>query len=216
MSLLLTRHDAHPFMGMDVPWLLEQRALTRETWFDLASLTKVVFTTTALLELVDAGRIALDVAAAWRDQLWAEAVAAVDGGEAWHLGDEQERERVVHADVFRVRHPWEAVISDWLRNAWPNVRADRRAKGECARLTSAEVLRGALRLEPRDMDQSRQNKAAEVLRLLGFEPRKARLSRTEAAWWEQTTGKAQALVWEWFPRTGAASDTDEPEGVPDE
>ena len=29
MSLLLTRTDAHPFMGMDVPWLLEQRALTR-------------------------------------------------------------------------------------------------------------------------------------------------------------------------------------------
>ena len=29
MSLLLTRQDAHPFMGMDVPWLLEQRALTR-------------------------------------------------------------------------------------------------------------------------------------------------------------------------------------------
>jgi len=29
MTLLLTRHDAHPFMGMDVPWLLEQRALTR-------------------------------------------------------------------------------------------------------------------------------------------------------------------------------------------
>ena len=29
MALLLTRHDAHPFMGTDVPWLLEQRALTR-------------------------------------------------------------------------------------------------------------------------------------------------------------------------------------------
>ena len=29
MSLLLTHHDAHPFMGMDVAWLLEQRALTR-------------------------------------------------------------------------------------------------------------------------------------------------------------------------------------------
>jgi acyl-CoA synthetase (AMP-forming)/AMP-acid ligase II len=29
MALLLTRHDAHPFMGMDVPWLLEQRAQTR-------------------------------------------------------------------------------------------------------------------------------------------------------------------------------------------
>jgi len=29
MSLLLTRTDAHPFMGMDLPWLLEQRAQTR-------------------------------------------------------------------------------------------------------------------------------------------------------------------------------------------
>jgi crotonobetaine/carnitine-CoA ligase len=29
MSLLLTRQEAHPFMGMDLPWLLEQRALTR-------------------------------------------------------------------------------------------------------------------------------------------------------------------------------------------
>ena len=35
-------------------------AMTRETWFDLASLTKVVFTTTAILRLVEAGRIGLD------------------------------------------------------------------------------------------------------------------------------------------------------------
>jgi CubicO group peptidase (beta-lactamase class C family) len=34
--------------------------LYRETWFDLASLTKVIFTTTAILKLVEAGRIALD------------------------------------------------------------------------------------------------------------------------------------------------------------
>jgi CubicO group peptidase (beta-lactamase class C family) len=32
----------------------------RETWFDLASLTKVVFTTTTILRLVESGRIALD------------------------------------------------------------------------------------------------------------------------------------------------------------
>ena len=29
MSLVLTPHDMHPFIGMDLPWLLEQRALTR-------------------------------------------------------------------------------------------------------------------------------------------------------------------------------------------
>ena len=34
--------------------------LDRGTWFDLASLTKVVFTTTAILRLVEQGRIALD------------------------------------------------------------------------------------------------------------------------------------------------------------
>jgi CubicO group peptidase (beta-lactamase class C family) len=34
--------------------------MRRETWFDLASLTKVIFTTTTLLRLVESGRIALD------------------------------------------------------------------------------------------------------------------------------------------------------------
>lgn len=35
-------------------------AMTRETWFDLASLTKVIFTTPAVLDQVAAGRIGLD------------------------------------------------------------------------------------------------------------------------------------------------------------
>jgi CubicO group peptidase (beta-lactamase class C family) len=38
----------------------ERRPLSRETWFDLASLTKVIFTTTAILRFVDEGRIGLD------------------------------------------------------------------------------------------------------------------------------------------------------------
>ena len=37
-----------------------REAMRRETWFDLASLTKVVFTTTMILRLVESGRIALD------------------------------------------------------------------------------------------------------------------------------------------------------------
>ncbi len=35
-------------------------AMTRATWFDLASLTKVIFTTTVILKLAESGRIALD------------------------------------------------------------------------------------------------------------------------------------------------------------
>ncbi|WP_243370923.1 serine hydrolase domain-containing protein [Microvirga solisilvae] len=38
----------------------DEENLSRETWFDLASLTKVIFTTTAILKLVEAGRIGLD------------------------------------------------------------------------------------------------------------------------------------------------------------
>ena len=38
----------------------EHAAMRRETWFDLASLTKVVFTTTTILRLVEARKIALD------------------------------------------------------------------------------------------------------------------------------------------------------------
>src|SRR5689334_22834371 len=37
-----------------------RETLSRDTWFDLASLTKVIFTTTRILRLVDEGRIALD------------------------------------------------------------------------------------------------------------------------------------------------------------
>ena len=36
------------------------KAVSRETWFDLASLTKVIFTTTRILRLVEAGTISLD------------------------------------------------------------------------------------------------------------------------------------------------------------
>lgn len=38
----------------------EPHDLSRETWFDLASLTKVIFTTTRILQFVEEGRIALD------------------------------------------------------------------------------------------------------------------------------------------------------------
>lgn len=38
----------------------DRRPMTRETWFDLASLTKVIFTTTRILKLAAAGAIDLD------------------------------------------------------------------------------------------------------------------------------------------------------------
>ena len=59
--LALAQDDARAFRHAG----LAQRepepvAMTADTWFDLASLTKVVFTTTAILHLVEEGRIGLD------------------------------------------------------------------------------------------------------------------------------------------------------------
>jgi CubicO group peptidase (beta-lactamase class C family) len=47
----------HEGMAQLVP---ERRPLARDTWFDLASLTKVMFTTTRILDLAARGRIDLD------------------------------------------------------------------------------------------------------------------------------------------------------------
>lgn len=52
-----TRQTIAAGMAALVP---DRVAMTENTWFDLASLTKVVFTTTAILKLVEAGRISLD------------------------------------------------------------------------------------------------------------------------------------------------------------
>jgi CubicO group peptidase (beta-lactamase class C family) len=58
------RHDGQPQILAEgraqvVP---EERPMTVETWFDLASLTKVLFTTPRILALAEAGRIDLDSA----------------------------------------------------------------------------------------------------------------------------------------------------------
>jgi CubicO group peptidase (beta-lactamase class C family) len=52
-----TRWVRHAGRAQIVP---TERALTEDTWFDLASLTKVLFTTPAILALADAGTIDLD------------------------------------------------------------------------------------------------------------------------------------------------------------
>ena len=52
-----TRQTIAAGMAALVP---DRVAMTKDTWFALASLTKVVFTTTAILKLVEAGRIGLD------------------------------------------------------------------------------------------------------------------------------------------------------------
>ncbi len=62
---VVDRHGARQVrVGGYATWQPHREPLTRETWFDLASLTKVMVTTPAVLDLVDKGAVDLDTAIA--------------------------------------------------------------------------------------------------------------------------------------------------------
>lgn len=53
-------------------------------------------------------RIDLDLLAADRDQLWAEAVRMYDAGDQWWLTDEEDALRTADNDAYQIEAPWEA------------------------------------------------------------------------------------------------------------
>lgn len=59
-------------------------------------------------------RIDLILLRAWRDKLWAEAVAAFRGGEAWHLTVVEEEQLRAAQREYEEAHPWEALVFNWL------------------------------------------------------------------------------------------------------
>jgi putative DNA primase/helicase len=60
------------------------------------------------------GAIDLVKLRAWRDQLWAEAVAAFKAGEQWHLTAEEEQLREEQAPTHSEEDVWTAPIAEWL------------------------------------------------------------------------------------------------------
>jgi putative DNA primase/helicase len=55
-------------------------------------------------------RLNLELARQWRDQLWAEAVAAYRAGEPWWLDDEQEAQLASRNRRFETKHPWHDMV----------------------------------------------------------------------------------------------------------
>jgi predicted P-loop ATPase len=62
------------------------------------------------------GTIDLDALKRDRDQLWAEAVHRYDAGEPWWFSDELVEHAASETEQRFVRHPWEAVITDYVEN----------------------------------------------------------------------------------------------------
>ncbi len=154
----------------------------------------------------------IDLLRAWRDQLWAEAVAAYRAGERWWFDGAQEAERAEHVDRHRVSDAWEEIIATWLRNSWPDVRRSRGA----TYLTSALVLECALKLSPKDMNAAAQKRAGEALASLGLIRDQCRVPKSQLGLYRTPEGKALDRINFWVApgETGADAEASKPIPAP--
>lgn len=104
----------------------------------------------------DAHVIRLDLVRAWRDQLWAEAMAAWQAGEPWWFErDEEERlGRAVDVARYQERDPWEPDVEAYLKNTWTP-------------FSTEEVMNG-LKLRMDERDQRTSRRLSRILGQLGY------------------------------------------------
>lgn len=124
---------------------------------------------------VQVGRVDLETLARERDQLWAEAVAAFEGGEGWWLSREAEDARSDAAEEHRIVDPWEEVVRDWLSGLTPHELRD---------LTSKRILSGPLRLPIDRVTAREQQRLAAIMRRLGWTNRVLRVDGGNARVWD--------------------------------
>jgi hypothetical protein len=106
--------------------------------------------------------IAIDPLLAWRDQMWAEAVAAHANGESWWLDAEDDAAREKSADRHRIDDPWEEPIRAWLAQFLANP-----SHGD-ADITSHMLLTKALHLDTVHQHASAMARAGKCMRRLGY------------------------------------------------
>lgn len=126
--------------------------------------------------VVEVGEIDATLLAAWRDQLWAEAVQLLDSGERWWLEASEDSARELRADNHRVSDPWESVLRVWLQR---QPRTDH---------TSAEIFANCLNVPLDRQGKTLEMRLGDLLHRLGCERRKMRLQRD---------GKKTSPTWAW-------------------
>jgi len=112
---------------------------------------------------------------AWRDQLFAEALAAYKAGEGWWLDADEEQAREAANDAHCVIDPWEDPIISYIATRGPND------------ITISSIM-GALNLELPQQNQAAMNRIGRVMHKLGYESRRKR----DAA----SGGKRKLSVWQ--------------------
>ncbi len=109
--------------------------------------------------------IDLEYLSRWRDQLWAEAVAAYRSGEKWWLTDDEDRQREEGAERHRLQDPWEAAIERYVAGKW---RIEKVTNPERLYLTSDVLLDRALEIPVKDRVRAHEMRVAEAMKALGY------------------------------------------------
>jgi len=110
-----------------------------------------------------------------RDQLWAEAVARYDAGEAWWLSAEAEEARVDATEVHRITDAWEESVALWLASLAPH---------EVRAITSQRILVGALHVDLDRITDRETRRVAAIMRRLGWTNRVLRVDGRNARVWD--------------------------------
>lgn len=114
-----------------------------------------------IVRVPDLRQIEYSLVAEQRDQLWAEAVAAVREGEDHWLGPDQELDLRARAREHMEADPWEPVIETWML-------------GRSAPPTTTDILVGALRFDPKDVRREHESRIGRVMHALRYRSTRSR------------------------------------------
>ena len=111
-------------------------------------------------------QIDLEALASERDQLFAEAFAAYEAGEAWCLDRDFEAEHARPVqEAARESDAWADDVAEWLDKPADDFDAAGEVKTE---VRISEVLSGALGLNSGQQTRANQKRVADILRTLGW------------------------------------------------
>lgn len=102
-----------------------------------------------------------------RDQLWAEAVAAYDAGEPWHVDTDEFRTMCEDQQGKRIQHdPWEDRVAEWLQN--PRARETLRPIDITDGVEATTALEHAVGKRMDSLTKFDQMRMCQVFRTLGW------------------------------------------------
>jgi predicted P-loop ATPase len=120
------------------------------------------------------GEVDLKKLAAWRDQLWAEAVVAYDSGEAWWFQDAADVALVVETQgAFMKADGWEVPVLDWVEKHYQTVELNRAMTSSKPLRPTGEfdvgtVLKEALNILTERQDAKAQSRVKAILVGAGY------------------------------------------------